>query len=53
MNCFVADCCLVVVKEEVACCRIAHFEAGNEFGLILEVGGLSLVVGRVASAQTS
>lgn len=37
MNCFEVDCCLVAVKEAVACCRIAHFEMGNDFGLILEV----------------
>ena len=53
MNCSVIDCCLVAVKEEVACCRTAHFEAGNCFGLILEAAGLLLVVRRVASAQTS
>lgn len=53
MNCSVVDCCLVVVKEVVACCHTAHFEAGNDFGLILEAVGLSLVVPWVASAQTS
>ena len=53
MNCSVVDCCLVAVKEVVACCRTAHFEAGNDFGLILEAAGLLLVVRRVASAQTS
>jgi hypothetical protein len=42
-----------VVKEVVACCCIAHYEAGNDFGLILEAVGLLLVVRRVASAQTS
>lgn len=53
MNCSVFDCCLVVVKEVVACCYTAHFEAGNDFGLILEAVGLLLVVSRVASTQTS
>lgn len=51
MNCFEVDC-PVAVGEVVVCCRTAHFEAGNYFGLNLWGDMWMLVFRRVVSTRS-